>query len=231
MGLVQVLRGEGPPQSGERAGLIALTKHFAADDLPDARTAIANRILAEFKSCKRLCPTALDDEFKTLRQIANRVVMGIGKYLSHEDLIGAFTLRSKRLVTHETLGECLADAAAPDDKLERLLFVEENIIGAENKRQLATFVLPILTAASFETHFMMGKQPVLLRLQRLAQLQSRVRRSGFQENQRQELADMLDKLACALEARAKVFEAIEAKQGSAVDKATMMLKLCIGGVL
>ena len=231
MSLVLLFLGQEPAGMGERAGLIALTQHFAADDLPEARTAIANRILAEFKSCKRLNPQALDEEFKALRRIANRVVMGVGKYLSHDDLVGAFTLRSKRLVTFETLGEHLADAAGPDEKLERLLFVEENIIGTENKRQLATFVMPILTAASFETYFATGKQPVLARLQRLAQLQSRVRRSGFQENQRQEMADILDRLAFGLEARAKILETIDAKPGSAVDKATMILKLCMGGIL
>ena len=229
MSLVRLFLGQEPVDAG--GGLIALTQHFAADDLPEARTAIANRIMAEFKSPKRLVPTALDEEFKTLRQIANRVVLGIGKYLSHEDLIGAFTLRSKRLVTHETLGEYLGGATAPDEKLERLLFVEENIIGVENKRQLASFVLPILTASSFETYFTTAKTPVLARLQRLAQLQARLRRSGFQENQRQEMADLLDKLACALEARAKLFEAIEAKPGSPVEKATTILKLCSGGML
>ncbi|MEJ0027714.1 MAG: hypothetical protein WDN01_16945 [Rhizomicrobium sp.] len=231
MSLVRLFLGQEPLGAGARAGLIALTQNFAADNLPEARTAVASRIMAEFKSPKRLVPTALDEEFKTLRQIANRVVLGIGKYLSHEDLIGAFTLRSKRLVTHETLGEYMAGAATPDEKLERLLFVEENIIGAENKRQLSTFVLPLLTAASFETHFTVARTPVLARLQRLAQLQARIRRSGFQENQRQEMAEVLDKLACTLEARAKIFEAIETKPGSPSDKATTILKLCTGGML
>ncbi len=231
MSLVQLFLGKEPANGEGRVGLLALTQRFAADDLPEARTAIANRIMAEFKSAKRLCPASLDDELKMLRTIANRVVLGIGKYLSHEDLIGAFTLRSKRLVTHETLGEYLGGAAAPDEKLERLLFVEENIIGVENKRQLATFVIPILTAASFETHFATGKAPVLARLQRLAQLQARVRRSGFQENQRGEMSDLLDKLASELEARARIFDAVEAKSGGPVEKATTILKLCTGGVL
>jgi len=211
--------------------LLALTQRFAADDLPEARTAVASRIMAEFKSPKRLVPTALDEEFKTLRHIANRVVLGIGKYLSHEDLIGAFTLRSKRLVTHETLGEYMAGAVTPDEKVDRLLFVEENIIGVENKRQLATFVMPILTSSGFESHFTTGRAPAMLRLQRLTQLQARVRRSGFQENQRQDMADLLDKLATTIEARAKIFEAIEAKPGSPADKATTLLKLCTNGVL
>ena len=110
--------------------------------------------MAEFKSTKRLCPDSLVEELKTLRRIANRVVLGVGKYLSHEDLIAAFTLRSKRLVTQETLSEHLAGGSAPDEKIERLLFVEDNIIGAENKRQLADLRrCRSITAARFEKHF------------------------------------------------------------------------------
>jgi hypothetical protein len=231
MSLVQLFLGQEPEIATDSAGLISLTNRFALDELPEARTAIANRIMAEFKSAKRLCPSSLEEEFKSLRQIANRLVLGIGKYLSHEDLIGVFTLRSKRLVTHETLGEHMADAATPDEKLERLLFVEENIIGAENKRLLATFVIPVITASNFEFHFTQSKAPVFTRLHKLAALQARVRRSGFQDNQRQEMAELLDKLACLVESRAKLFDSIDAKSPSLVEKALTMLKLCGGGML
>ena len=102
--LVTLFLGK-PPEGGNGGeGLAALTHHFAADDLPEARTAIANRIVAEFKSNKRLCPDFMVEELKTLRSMANRIVMGVGKYLSHEDLIAAFTLRSKRLVAQEAHG-------------------------------------------------------------------------------------------------------------------------------
>src|SRR5215469_16221660 len=129
-----------------KGGLAALSARFAADELPEARTAVAGRIVAEFKSAKRLCPTSLVEELKALRRLANRVVMGVGKYLSHEDLIVAFTLRSKRLVTQEILSAYL-EGCLPDEKMERLLFVEENIIGIENKRQLAGFVIPVMNTA------------------------------------------------------------------------------------
>ena len=231
MSLVQLFLGKEPDVEGDHRGLISLTQRFAADELQESRTAIANRIMSEFKSAKRLCPSSLEEEFKTLRRIANRLVLGIGKYLSHEDLIGAFTLRSKRLVTHETLGEHMADATTPDEKLERLLFVEENIIGAENKRLLATFVIPIITASNFEFHFILSKTPVVGRLQKLASLQARIMRSGFQEHQRHEMVEHLDRIACLVESRAKLFESIEAKPTSPVDKAITILKLCNSGVL
>jgi hypothetical protein len=211
-----------------KGGLVALSARFAADELPEARTAIAGRIVAEFKSPKRLRPDSLVEELKALRRLANRVVYGVGKFLSHEDLITAFTLRSKRLVTQETLSTYIHDCAV-DEKIERLLFVEENIIGIENKRQLASFILPVMNSAAFDNFFQEPKVPVLQRLQRLAQLQARVRRSSFVDAQQEEIAGRMDRLACEVAARAKLFENLEAKNQNHVAKATTLLKLAMGG--
>jgi hypothetical protein len=209
-------------------GVAALAARFAVDELPEARTAIARRIVAEFKSAKRLRPDSLVEELTALRRLANRVVYGVGKFLSHEDLITAFTLRSKRLVTQEILSSYIQDCP-PDEKMERLLFVEENIIGIENKRQLAGFVTPVLNSAPFENFFQNPKVPLLQRLQRLTQLQTRVRRASFVDAQRQEIADRMDRLACDMAARAKLFENLEAKHQSHVEKAQTLLKLTMGG--
>ncbi|HUO97430.1 MAG TPA: hypothetical protein VMU01_02110 [Rhizomicrobium sp.] len=223
MSLVKLFLGHEPDDAEGRQGLISLTHRFAADALPDSRGAIADRIVAEIRSFKRLCPESLDQEFKMLRQIANLVVTGVGKYLSHQDLVHAFVTRSKRLVTNENIGAYLKEAASPDEKLERLLFMEENIIGAENKRLLATFVIPIVTSAVFEDHFTSPKTPLTARLQRLAALNLRVHRSGFQENQRDEIARIVDRIACGVEAKGGLLESINKSSRSHVEKANVLL--------
>jgi len=214
---------------GARAGLSGLAHHFAADRLPEAKTALANRIVAELKSNKRLCPDSMVDELKALRELANKIVMGVGKYLSHEDLVASFTLRAKRLVTQETLTPYIADAAV-DEKVERLLFVEDNIIGAENKRALASFVLPVIISAPFDNHFQNAKLPLLARLQKLAQLQTRVLRSGFIDVTKAEIAEKLDALATQVEARGRLFDSVEARTPNHVEKAQTLLKLATTGI-
>jgi hypothetical protein len=229
--LVELFLGTEPDGANSRNGLSVLSRHFAADDLPDARTALAQRVMVEFRSMKRLCPDSLFEEFKTMRKIADRLVRGVGKYLGHEDLVDAVTLRSRRVVSHETLTEHLADAATPDEKVSRLLAAEENIIGAENKRKLATFVLSVAGALNFESHFQDSKQPALARMQILANLQLRVLRSGFQDGQRYEIAEILDRIASEIEARAKLFETIAANASTPVERATKLLRLCTGNFL
>ena len=215
---------------GAREGLGALSAHFAKDDLPAAKTAIAGRIIAEIKSNRRLCPDSMVDELKALRGIANKLVLGVGKYLSHEDLIAGFTLRSRRLVAQEALAQYIGDATQ-EEKLERILFVEDNIIGAENKRQLSTYVMPVLNSAPFEAHFHNAKLPLLSRLQKLAQLQARVRRSGFIEVTREDIAIKLDALANTMELRGKLFESIEMRTPNPVEKAQTLIRLAAGGML
>lgn len=226
-GLVELFLGKS--QANASQGLSALTTSFAKDELPEARTAVANRIIAEFKANRRLCPASLVDELKALRQLANRVVLGIGKHMGHDELIAAFTLRSKRLVTQETLAPYI-DGAGADEKFERLMFVEENVIGVENKRALAGFVAPVLQSAPFDNHFNNAKLPLLQRLQKLAQLQARVLRSGFIDATKQEISERLDALAVQVEGRGKLFESLDARTPNHVEKAQTLLKLATTGI-
>jgi hypothetical protein len=222
--LAQLFIGKPSGEAG-RSGVEMLAGRFAKDELPEARTAIANRILAELKSVKRLSHGAIIEELKLLRRVANTLVLAQGKYLAHEDIIAAFTLRSRRLITNEAINEHLDGAATPDEKVERLLMVEENIIGQENKRNLGAFVVPIVTSAAFESHFVQGRTTALSRMARLAELQGRVRRSAFQDIQRREIGDVFDKLACRIEAHARLFDSIEARSPGPVEKAISVLKL------
>ena len=78
---------------------------------------------------------------------------------------------------------------------------------------------------------MIAKKPLLARLQRLAQLQARVRRSGFIEVTRDEIAARMDALAVQMEARGKLFDSIEARTPNPVEKAQTLLRLAGGGIL
>ena len=214
---------------GMGRGINELARSFAKDELPEARAAIAGRILAELKGMKRLCPNSLEEEFKMLRRLGNQLVRGQGKYLSNQDLIGAFTERSRRLVTQEPLQQFMQICKSSDEKLEQLLVVEENIVGAENKRTLSTFMMPIITSNNFEDQLCAGA-PIPQRLRRVAELQERVLRSGFQDVQKNLIAVALDAAAQRIEARTKFLASIEARIVNPIERAQTLLKLCAAGV-
>ena len=182
---------------GASAGINHLAGYFAKDDLPNGRAAIASRILTELRGTKRLSPAGLEDELKTLRKLANLLVRGQGKYLSNEDLIGAFVDRSKRMVSQERVQLFIQGCKTGDERVERLLVIEENVIGVENKRTLASYIIPIVEANDFEEQVATGA-PAVQRLKRLAELQQRVLRSGLQESQKTKFRGVLIVLPCVL---------------------------------
>ncbi len=230
LNLVQLFLGESiAVNEGSGAGLNQLASFLATDALPNARAAVAGRILSELKGFKRLCPSSLEDELKMMRRLANKLVKGQGKYLSHDDLIGAFTDRSKRLVAHEPIAQLLQTVVNPDEKVDRLLDIEENIIGAEHKRTLASFMLPILTSPAFETQLAPGAQPVH-RLKRIAELQDRVLRSGLQDFHKRQMADALDALACGIEKRAAFLAGMEMRVSGPLEKVQAIMKMCAANV-
>jgi hypothetical protein len=71
---------------------------------------------------------------------------------------------------------------------------------------------------------------LLARLQKLAQLQLRVSRSGFVDVTKTEIAERLDTLACQVEARGKLFESVEARTPNHVEKAQTLLRLASTGI-
>jgi hypothetical protein len=131
-------------------------------------------------------------------------------------------------VTHEPLFQLLQDVRNADERIERLLTVEESIVGAENKRELATFILPLIGARAFEEQLSGG---VLPKLKRVVELQRRVLCSGFQEVQKNQLAAALDAVARAIEERVRLLASLEARVTDPVDRAQALLKLWHAGTI
>jgi hypothetical protein len=226
LALSALFLGDDAPERSPSANLLAVS--FKRDLLSEARAATAARILSELRSMKRLCPGSWDKELTMLRRLANMLARASGKYLLHEDVIEAFTERSRRFVAHEPLFQYLQDARSVDEKVDRLLTAEENIIGVESKRELATFILPLIALRAFEEQ--LGAS-VVAKLKRVTELQTRVMRSGFQDVQRNQLARALDGVAKTIEERAKLLASIETRFADPVERAQALLKLSGVGAL
>jgi hypothetical protein len=229
--LVHLFLGILSEEEAQRDVLTLLAEHFTGDGMPNARGAIASRIIAELKSTKRLCPQSRLDELRMLRKIANTLSLGGARHLSQETLIAGFTLRSRRLIAAEAIADYLADVSTPDDKLDRLLRVEEGITGGENKRHLGSAVQQIVSTPAFETYFVDNSSPAMARLRRLAELQARVQRSHFPDHQRQGFADRLDQIAQDVESRGRVLKSLLDNNAGPAARALAILKLCAGNVL
>ena len=221
--VIRLFKGQRGENEEATASLRLLARRFADDEFPDARAAVANHILAECKSSKRLCPASLTDELKAFRALVDELTPAQGRYLDAADLSVALAERSKRFITQEALVQFTAGAKTPDEKLDRLLTLEENIEGAANKRALTPFAAAILSTHNFEEEFT-EEYPGIQRIRRLADLQRRVLNSGLQEVQREKMAGALDAAAVRVEDRGRYFAALEARFSDPVERADAYLK-------
>jgi hypothetical protein len=203
-----------------------LAWHFSLGTLPLSRAAVAGQILAQIYSLERLRSDTLDNEMRVFKQITDLVMGGLDDTLRREDAVPALELRSKRFVVSEAISVGLSNSVLPDERIDWLLFAENCVVGAMNKQALADVAIRIATADSFKTQFQLTSTALPKRLQRLAALSTAVQRSGFHENDRKKLAAVFDAVAFALARDTKLFETIEARPGSAVEKALALLQLC-----
>ena len=216
-------------QYGKEQGLALLARYFAAGKLPLSRRSVAERIVAEILCLKRLRTDSYDNELKMLRRIVALVTPGIGDILPRDDLMEAFELRSKRFVAPECLNECLSNTVLPDEKLDWLFFADECIVGEANKQVLADAAIRIVMGSEFKEQFRSPRTAMSKRLQRLALLNSRARQCAFHESPKRKIADILDAIAWVVALHTKLFEIIDAKPVTPVEKMMTILQLFAAG--
>lgn len=215
----------------DAASLRQLAQVLKAGLLPSTMSALSDMILTEIRGQKRLHPSDFETELGTIRHLAQQLVYGIGEHLSIEDLTDAFTMRSRRLVTQETISTYLNSATGHAERIEKLLDLEENIVGAQSKRVLASYIQPLIASVQFESQMLDEQTHVLARLKRIADLQMAAKRAKFEDADKLELTDSLGRLAEKVEARGQFFKQIETKSAPPADKAFMVMRLLERGAM
>ncbi len=204
---------------------------FGEDLFDEARTAVARRILSELKSPKRLRPSDFDSEVALNRSLADRLIRTACPLLAASEISEAFVTRSTRLVEPESISCYLASAADPSDELQKLIKLEENVVGQQNKTKLAAYLRARCGAHQVETHFIFAAEPALQRLAELAEIRRQLDAAGFSARDKQEVAAKIDVLAVSIEDREQLFAKIEGRNAPPVDIAAAFLRLAAKGVL
>jgi len=208
-----------------------LAKKIESRELEACRSVIAAALLKELERPGRLRPTSVRDEVRLARDLAARLVIVADSLLPADALIKAFTARSARLLQTDTVDEYLRNANDPNEEIERLLALEENLVGETNKAKLASYIRGIAGSSRAESHYVRGEGQPLERLAKLTALQTRVLRGTYPKKDKLELAGSFDALGMKIVDESKILNMVESGDRSCLDKATALLRLATGGAL
>lgn len=208
-----------------------LARKIKAKEYPACRAIIATNILKDLERPKRLRPSSVRDEVRLARDLASRLVICADSTLPADALIKAFASRSARLLQPEIIDELLRHARGPDEELDRLIALEENLVGEANKQKLAGYIRSTLGSPRSESWYIRGDAKPLERLAKLTSQQSKILKGKYPERDRRELAANFDALGMKIVDESKIMNMVEAGDRPALDKATGLLRLATGGAL
>ncbi|PIW30168.1 MAG: hypothetical protein COW29_04720 [Rhodobacterales bacterium CG15_BIG_FIL_POST_REV_8_21_14_020_59_13] len=211
--------------AGAPAEARALTRLMKSGDSPSCKTMIASALLERLQRPRRMRPKDVLEEVKLARKLAQQLVMAQGPDLSVSALQDAFSKRSARLLTPETIGDYLDQCSNPEQEIEKLLALEENIVGVQNKKKLAGYIRAALGNHKTEGWFVSGQGRAIDRLHRLTGFQVKALKGNYPEEDRASLSDTFDALGQKVLDRSGLLDSIANSDQPVLDRAASLLKL------
>ena len=213
------------PELSPRA--LRLAKWLLSEDLTGVRAAIGKRILRDLSGQRRLRPSDPVGEIDVIRGLAMALTAASGKLLPLDQVQLAFSARSKMLVTRDFVEVYLGEDANVQAEAEALIWLTENIIGGDNKREAGRWLSSLVSGLRFERESRATHHPVL-RLSELAKLQRAVARCGLIEEAYKPLQAKLGEIGGLVEADAKLIAMTLRATVPALSRLTALLRIAGG---
>lgn len=219
------LRDIMPPLSyaGDR-----LAHWLAQEDFEQVRRALARRVLRELNGPRRLRPASASGEIEVLRGLAMALTAAAGDLIPVEEVLAAFTARSKMLVTSDFVDSFLGQGRSPSQEAQALIWLVENVIGAANKREACRWASALVGSLKFEKEVRQGADSPAARLATLAALQRDIGRAGLAVEDSAPIQAKLGELGGVIEAEAKLIATLGKAQAPAVQRLTLLLRFAVG---
>jgi hypothetical protein len=206
-----------------------LSRWLAEEDFLEVRTALGKRIITELNGPRRLCPGDADSEIDVLRALAMVLTAAAGKLLPQEDVLAAFSARSKMLITGDFVDAYLGPGRTAREEAEALVWLTENVIGSTNKRHAARWLNAVVLNNRFEKEALTAAiETPPVRLQALAALQRSVGRCGLAPEDRDPIQAHLGELGGRIESEARLVAAVIKASVPAAQRLTFLLRLATG---
>lgn len=214
-----------PPLSdtGER-----LAHWLAVEDFEHVRRALARRVLRELNGPRRLRPDSAEAEIEVLRALAMALTAASGTLVPEDEVLGAFTNRSRMLVTSDFVESYLGDERTPAQEAEALIWLVENVIGAANKREACRWLAALTGSLRFEKEMRQGPDTPTVRLAALAGLQRDIARAGLAPEDYRPVQAKLGELGGIVDAEARLTAGLARAQAPVGHRLMLLLRMALG---
>ncbi|MDB5452378.1 MAG: hypothetical protein JWO33_956 [Caulobacteraceae bacterium] len=192
------------------------------------RAALAQRVLRELTSPRRLRPDDPAGEINILRALAMCLTAAAGKLMPLEQVQDAFAERSRMLVRSDFVEVYLGEDKNALEEVEALLWLAENITGAANKRSASRWIGANIAALRFERDVRSDSGSPATRLANLANLQRGVARVGLLGEEIAPIQVKVGEVAGWVEADAKLIHLLGRASAPLAQRITLLTKLATG---
>lgn len=192
------------------------------------RSALAQRVLRELVSPRRLRPSDPGGEIDVLRVLAMCLTAAAGKLMPLEQVQEAFVERSRMLVRGDFVEVYLGDDRSPLGEVEALIWLAENITGTANKRSGSRWVIANVTALKFERDVRASPDSPAVKLATLAALQRGASRVGFIPEELTPIVAKLGEVGGLVEADSKLIQLVAKAAAPPLHRLTLLLRLASG---
>ena len=192
------------------------------------RVALAQRVLRELASPRRLRPTDPEGEINMLRALAMCLTAAAGKLMPLEQVQEAFAERSRMMVRSDFVEVYLGADRNALGEVEALLWLAENITGAANKRTASRWIGANIAALRFERDVRSSPDSPAARLASLAQLQRGVARVGFVQEELAPIQAKIGEVGGCVETDAKLIALVAKATAPALQRLTLLMRMACG---
>lgn len=228
--LLDIQAGILPPGQNVAPVVERLIRLFREGRLRDCREMLYRRIRQELESLRSVSGNANDliGETRVLKTLYDKLARDAGDREDARLLMGTLEGRAASILLGENLGSKLQAQRTTLGQIDLLLRLAPGILGASNKRKMASFIIGLTDNEENKASLLGGENIVEARMRQFRKWEDNVRGASLDSATEEELAGLFDGLCVQAMRKAQFFAKLQREEPVPSARALKLLELAAG---
>ncbi|WND03385.1 hypothetical protein QGN29_03250 [Temperatibacter marinus] len=208
--------------------VMLLNKFIRLEHLPETAQVLNNQLRSELNIGQPLVEGGtVKEQFEVLFQLNKALAYlaeATARFVDMEDKIAE---RQSRLINSQAIAEYLADYESAFDRANALLDLERVTIGQSSVRQIANYLLPLLSTPENEAQMTRTKHNLIGGMQLITAIQKRVIKARFNEMHKRKISEKLDSFCKQIMKKSDMLSKLNQVEGTLREKVLRLLDMLI----